>query len=180
MNKADLIIHPARLQILQALATGALNTGELAERLPGLPKSSIYRHLRVLLEGGAVEVADTRPVKGTLEKFYRLSGPFHLSQADLAGATREDHLRYFVMFLSSQLQSFAEYLEASPAFDFQADHTGYSEGSFYASPAELDQILTALGQSIRAAGSYAPQTGRRRHKIAIITHPFVDGEKTHE
>jgi len=180
LNKADLIIHPARLQILQALAARSMSTSELAENLSGLPKSSIYRHMRVLVEAGVVEVAETRPVKGTLEKFYRLSRPFHLSQADLAGFTRADHLRYFVMFLASQLQDFSDYLDTSSNFDFQSDRTGYSEAGFFASTAELDQFLTAIKQQILQVAANPSAENRHRHKIAIITHPFHPGDTPHE
>jgi DNA-binding transcriptional ArsR family regulator len=153
-----------------------MSTTELAERLPALPKSSIYRHMRALLEGGLVEVAETRPVKGTLEKFYRLSRPSHLSQEDLAGYTRDDHMRLFATFLASQLQEFADYLDSSPGFNFLADHTGFSEAGFFASPEELDRILTELRDLIVRNASLPPAEGRRRHKLAIITHPFHPGD----
>jgi DNA-binding transcriptional ArsR family regulator len=180
LNKADLIIHPARLQILQALASRPMSTAGLAELLSGLPKSSIYRHIRALLEGGMIEVAETRPVKGTLEKFYRLAQPLHLSQADLSGFTREDHLRYFAMFLASQLQAFSDYLAASPQYNFQDDRTGYSEAGFYATPQELDEVLIALNQRIMQAAANPAAETRHRHKIAIITHPFLPGDPDHE
>jgi DNA-binding transcriptional ArsR family regulator len=180
LNKADLIIHPARLQILQALAAGPKSTAGLAERLVGMPKSSIYRHMRALLEGGMVEVTETRPVKGTLEKFYRLAQPAHLSQADFSGMSREDHLRYFVMFLAAQLQGFSDYLQISVDLDLLADRSGYSEASFYASSAELDQFLSALSRSIQEAVVNPPGAGRRRHKIAFITHPFHPGDNDNE
>ncbi len=118
-----------------------MNTQELAERLEGVPKSSIYRHLRALLDGGLVEVAETRPVKGTLEKYYRLGQAPHLGQADLAGFSREDHLRYFAMFLASQLQGFSSYLEASPALDLLGDRVGYTQAIFSVNPEQLDGLL---------------------------------------
>lgn len=177
LEKADLIIHPARLQIMQLIAGGSMSTTELAERLPALPKSSIYRHLRLMLEGGLVEVAETRPVKGTLEKFYRLAQPPHLSQEDIGKFSREDHVRLFTTFLASQLQDFSDYLDADPHYNFQDDHTGFSMLTFYASPAELDHFLTELRSLITRNAVFPPEEGRKRHKIAIITHPFFSGDK---
>lgn len=177
MNKADLILHPARMQILQHLSQGPACTADLAERLVDVPKSSIYRHMRALLDGGLIEVADTRPVKGTLEKFYRLAQPFHISQADMANFTREDHLRYFGMFLATQLQDFSTYLQARPEANFLADHTGYSTAVFSASSEELDQLLTKLRDVIVASAGNPPAPGRARHKISIITHPLVSEEE---
>lgn len=179
LNKADLILHPARLQILMTLVEKPMTTQDLAARLGGIPKSSIYRHIRVLLEGGMVAVAETRPVKGTLEKFYQLAQAPFLSQADLSGFTREDHLRYFSTYLASLLQGFSNYLDTSPKLDFQADRTGYSEVSFYTSPEEIDRLLTRIQQLLAEYIPNASAEGKRRHKIAFITHPLIKGEENH-
>jgi DNA-binding transcriptional ArsR family regulator len=180
LNKADLILHPARLQILTTLAEKPMTTQELANRLVGVPKSSIYRHMHALLDGGMIEIADTRPVKGTLEKFYRLGQAPFLSQADIAGFTREDHMRYFAMYLASQLQGFANYLETSQKLDFQADRVGYSDGVVLVTEDELDRLLASLQQVL---SEYARKTlveGRHRHKITFITYPFIEGDKKNE
>lgn len=173
MNKADLILHPARMQILQALAAKPMNTQELAEVLQGVPKSSIYRHMKALLDGGLVEIAETRPVKGTLEKYYRLSQAPHLSQADLAGFSREDHMRYFAMFLASQLQGFNSYLEASPALDLQGDRVGYTQAIFSVKPGQLDDLLGSIQKLVVECAGKTPLEGSHQHKIAFITYPMT-------
>jgi AcrR family transcriptional regulator len=155
-----------------------MTTRELAERLDGVPKSSIYRHMRALLAGSLVEVAETRPVKGTLEKFYRLEEAPRLSQADLAGFSRQDHQRYFAMFLASQLQGFSSYLEARPDPDFQADRVGYSQGSIYVDLEELDRLLSGIRREISKHGLKTKSAaGRRRQMIAIITYPLKQGDE---
>ena len=179
-NKADLILHPVRLQILQALAEKPLTTQELADHLMGIPKSSIYRHMRALLDGGMVKIANTHPVKGTLEKCYRLVQAPILSQADLAGFSRADHLRYFAMYLASQLQGFSNYLEASQKPDFQADRVGYTEAGLYVTTAELDHILTGINNLLSEYVRNEPVAGSRRHKIAFITYPLIKGDKKNE
>jgi DNA-binding transcriptional ArsR family regulator len=179
-NKADLILHPARLQILQALAAKPLTTQEIAGLLIGVPKSSIYRHLRALLDGGLVEIAGTRPVKGTLEKCYRLVQEPSLDQADIAGFTRADHLRYFAMYLASQLQGFSNYLEASQKPDFQADRVGYTEAGLYVTTEELDHILAGINNVLSEHVRIEPAPDSHRHKIAFITYPLIKGDETHE
>lgn len=179
-NKADLILHPVRLQIMMALAEKALTTSEIAECLPGTPKSSIYRHMRALLEGGMVDVAEIRPVKGVVEKFFRLAQAPFLSQADLKGFTREDHLRYFAMFLANQFQGFSNYLDIHSDPDLQSDRVGYSEATFSVTPDELDRILVAIRQALEEGVSHPPGEERHRHQIAFITYPIFEGEKEHE
>jgi DNA-binding transcriptional ArsR family regulator len=180
IDKADLILHPARLQILQALALKAMNTQELADSLSGVPKSSIYRHLRALLDGGMVAIAEMRPVKGVKEKFYRLAQTPHLSQADVSNYTPEQNLRYFSMFLAEQLQGFAGYLSSHPEQDFQSDRVGYTEISFFASTAELDRLQAGLSQLLGDFAQHLPAEDRHRHKFAIITYPLPGGVKDNE
>ena len=93
--KLDLILHPQRLRIIQTLAGGALTTQEIADRLPGVPKSSIYRQLKALLDGRIVSVVETRPVKGVEERVYQLDVQTAVAPQDLADLTPDDHLRYF-------------------------------------------------------------------------------------
>ena len=111
-KKADLLIHPIRLQILQTLTNGSLTTQEISDALPSIPKSSIYRHLRLLLTGGMIKVAETRSVRGIQEKVYRLLQAPHLGPEDVAGLTREDHLGYFTTYTATLLQGFADYLDS--------------------------------------------------------------------
>ena len=175
-QKADIILHPVRLQILQTLPGAERTTQEIADSLPGIPASSIYRHLKKLLEGGLIEVAETRPVRGVQEKVYRLSQPAHLSAADMAAATKEDHLRYFTTYVASLLQAFANYLDQTGSLDLTADRTGYTEVSFYSTPSEFDQIQAGINQALLPHLQNSPTEGRVRRKLAVITHPLPDLE----
>jgi hypothetical protein len=159
---------------LQTLATDQLSTQEIAERLPDIPKSSIYRHLKVLLDGGVVQVSETRPVKGVEEKVYQLISIPDLQAEDLAAATPEDHLRYFASYVATLLHGFEAYLDQAPHPDFYADRVGYREATFYVTDAEFDQIVQALNSAIVATAHLEPGPGRRRRKFATITHPLPE------
>jgi predicted ArsR family transcriptional regulator len=175
-QKADLIIHPARLQLLAALADKPLTIQELAGMLPDVPKSSIYRHMRALIAGGFVEVHETRPVKGTLEKVFKISQAPHLTQEDFADLPVEEHMRYFILFLVSQIQEFARYLQSNPSHNFYEEGAGYSVTVMNLSPEERIQMLTELQKTLLPFAKYPPNSERSPHKLAIITHPFAQGE----
>ena len=179
-EKADLIIHPVRLRIVQVLANRRLTTQEIADALPAVPKSSIYRHMQVLLAAGMVEVAATRPVKGIQERIYQLAQSPHLSAEDIAGLTQDDHLRYFTSYIATLLQGFAEYLEGSPGLDFAADRTGYTEVTFYATNDEFDEFQKTLNQVLLSLLQNDPGDGRLRRKLATITHPLFSKGDDHE
>jgi DNA-binding transcriptional ArsR family regulator len=173
-EKADLIIHPVRLRILQVLADNHMTTSEIAHRLPDVLKSSIYRHLKKLLDGGLVAVDDVNIVKGTEEKIYHAAAPATLSADDIKHFTREDHLRYFSAYTATLIQGFKAYIESVENPDFVADRSGYSELKFYASTEELDGFLSSFQQDLLKLMNNPPQKGRRLRKLVMINHPEIE------
>lgn len=175
MERIDLILHPVRFRVLGALSGETLTTAELAERLPDVPKSSIYRHLRALLDGGLIALAGERPVRGMVEKLYRLDQPPHLNAAAVSGLTTEQHAHYFRVFAMTLIEDFAAYIRAAgdgAALDMAADRAGYTQAFVFATSEELDHFGTALNEALRPLLDNPPnQEGRRKHKLAVITHP---------
>ena len=174
LSTLDIIIHPQRLRILETLFADTLTTQEIADRLPDLPKSSIYRHLKLLLAAGVVEVVETRPVKGVEEKVYQLPRQPDLSMQDLAGLSTQDHLRYFTTYVVTLLHDFSAYLVAAPAPNFLRDLAGYREVIFYASDGEFLEALQALNRALLPLVHNGPEAGRTRRKFATVTHPMRD------
>lgn len=172
MNLADVLVHPVRMRIVQALGSEALSTQAIAERLADVPQSSLYRHLKVLLDAGFVAVAATRSVNGIEEKVYQVARSPFLSADDVAQMTADDHLNTLATFLLLVQQGFANYLaHADDRPDLLADRVGYTEVQFHASDAEFDALVAALNQALLPLLSLAPDAGRRRRKLVTITHP---------
>lgn len=178
--KVDLIMHPARFMVLQSLAGQQLTTQEISEAIPSVPKSSLYRHLKILLDGGMIEVAETRPVKGIQEKVYRLVKAPYLGPEDMSGVTKDEHIRYFVSYLATLLQGFADYLDSSERLDLLADRVGYTEAKFYTSIEEYNQFNKDLNQALMPLLKNNPGKDRHQHKIAIVTYPVSHEETTNE
>lgn len=66
-------------------------------------------------------------MRGATERVYVLAERAAiLAPADLAIATREDHLRYFTVFVAGLLTDFGRYLDANGA-DLLADGVGYRQ-----------------------------------------------------
>lgn len=174
-QRIDAIMHPARFRILQALMGESLTTQELDERLPDVPKSSIYRHLRVLLDAELIAVDGTRLVSGIQEKIYRLEQPPRLGPEDMQGLTAEAHHSYFTVYALSLMRGFEDYLdmaEAKPPIDMLADRVGYTEAAVWATAEEIDTFATALNTALLPLLNNKPGHGRHRHKIALVSHPI--------
>jgi DNA-binding transcriptional ArsR family regulator len=173
-RKIELFLHPIRLRILQTLVADTLTTQEIADRLPDVPKSSIYRHLKILLDAGLLAVADTRPVKGVEEKVYRLARMPRITNEDAARLTPDDLVRYCTTFLVAVLHGFSNYTQATPHPDMARDLAGFTETIFYATDAEFTQAIMLLQAAIVPLTTNGPGGGRRRRKLATVTHPVPD------
>lgn len=182
MKQVDLIIHPVRLRIIEVIGNEALTTQEIADYLPDVPKSSLYRHLKQLLKGGVVRVWDTRLVNGIEEKTYRLGHGARLTPDDLKGVSAAEHINYFTTFIASMLRSFGDYVNkresAGDEIDFVKDHVGYNEVTFYANHDEIMQMQALINQAVVPLLSQPEGNGRIRHKLTFVIHPILEQEAT--
>ncbi|HEX8361975.1 MAG TPA: helix-turn-helix domain-containing protein [Longimicrobium sp.] len=171
-SRAELIFHPVRMRILQALLRmGKLTPGELGKTLADVPPATLYRHLNRLAAGGIVQAVEERPVRGVVERVYAVSlAGASLGPDELAHAGREDHIRYFTVFLAGLLDDFQRYLDA-PSADFARDGAGYRQIPLYLSDEELAGFTAELNRVIQGALLNEPRPGRRRRVLTRIILP---------
>jgi DNA-binding transcriptional ArsR family regulator len=173
--RADLILHPVRMRLLAALARRELTARQLSELLPDVPQATLYHHLGMLTRAGLLRIVSQRQVRGAVEKLYAVADDnMFLSQADLANAAPEDHLRYFTIFVSALIGDFARYVQRNTPIDLFADGAGYREVPFYLSDEEFAQATAALNQALLPFLGNGPAQNRRRRLLAIITFPDAE------
>ena len=171
-TSADILLHPLRLRVVQALAGGhRLSSAELASDLGDIPPATLYRHIATLAEAGIIAVVEERPARGTPERVYALvEGAGSLSPQDLAAATREDHLRYFTMFLASLLDEFGRYLDREEV-DFVADGVGYRQVPLELTDQEFAELAGRLNAAVAPALGNPPGPGRTRRMLTTVVMP---------
>jgi DNA-binding transcriptional ArsR family regulator len=171
-SKVDLVFHPVRIRILQALIRGEeLTAGQLGERLPDVPPATLYRHLNKLTAAEMIIVVEERPVRGVVERVY--AAPIEaaaLAPEEMAEASRADHLRYFTIFLASLLGEFSRYLEREEV-DFVADGVGYRQFPLYLDDAEFEQLIGELNALLLRALEKEPRADRTRRMLTRIILP---------
>ena len=63
----EAVMNPVRLRVMQFLAShGEGTAGQLRQALGDVPPASLYRHLKVLLESGCIQVARETPARGAV------------------------------------------------------------------------------------------------------------------
>lgn len=172
MDPTELLLHPVRLRIVHALSGRQLRSAsELCDRLPGVPRTSIYRQLGLLVEGGMLEIGDERRVRGAVERFYRLrtDRPVIAPEAGKA-MTLDDHRQGFAAAIAVLVAEFNAYLDR-PGADPFADSASYRQGTVWLGPDELDAMLTSLRQIIAPLTANKPGPGRRPYLISPIMFP---------
>lgn len=172
-TKADLITHPLRARILAALMGRQLTTGQIAALLPDIPLPSLYRHLKTLLDGGAVQVVEEVRVNGALTKVYTpVSGMTRLSPQDIKDVGKAEHIQYFTTFLNTLGQTFQTALERSE----DAEHTAQISASvrpLHLAPDEVSLFKKELGDFLRSWEERSAPTKRKRFLLSMTLFPDV-------
>ncbi len=164
----DLLFHPVRLRIIQALHSSAsMTTAELHELLPDVASTTLYRQVRTLADAGILSVVGERAARGAVERSYALaSGVGAIDPAELSRMTREQHNAAFAAFLAGLLAEFERYT-ARPEFDLPRDGVGYRQIPLWLDDGELAELNTAITELVLARTAHEAD-GRRRRLLTMI------------
>ena len=178
-TRADLILHPVRVQIVAALSLRDATPKQLAERLGDVAVSSLYRHLNLLLEGGVVEVVRREQVGSVEEKTYRLVISDDFTAEDIEMWTPEEYERYFTAAVLSITTSMKRYVSLEPDFDevkrrsvWQTVTLNASEAAWQEALKEIHEILGKLESSNRS--------DTQKRQLYLISHPLIENEPVEE
>lgn len=171
VTPAEVLLHPVRMRIVRALlGDRALTTGQLGEHLPDVPTATLYRQVAALAAAGVLEVSGERPVRGAVERSYRLrteaasAGP-----EDAATWTVEQHRAAFTAFVTGLLADFDRYLDRGDV-DLSRDVVGYRSVGLFLTDEEALDLVAELGE-VLARREGLPPEGRRRRLISRIILP---------
>jgi DNA-binding transcriptional ArsR family regulator len=170
----ELLGHPVRLRIVHAMRGRTLTTAQLHERLPDVSKAMLYRHVDLLTEGGILEVAEERRVRGAVERHYRLNYERASIDAETAATlTPDDHRRGFGIAMAALLAEFNAYLDQDEA-DPATDPVGYRQHAIWLSRTELTDLLVELRAAILPRLTNQPAPDRTRYLLSPILFPSAE------
>lgn len=175
VNTLDLLLHPVRLRITWCFAGGQTRTTyDLCAQLPDVPKTTVYRHVGLLTEGGLLEVAEERRVHGAVERLYRLRQDRTVVDPETAEAmSLEDHRRGFTAAIGALLAEFGAYLDRDGA-DPASDGVGYKQGTLWLTPAEVGELAQEVIAALRARAANGPGEGRRPYLVSPVFFPIAE------
>lgn len=170
LSKAELVNHPVRLRILEHMAGRNMTSLQIAEGLKDVPQATLYRQIKLLHEGGILDVVDQRQAHGVIELTYaQRKGSTHLSREEFASMSPEDHLGLFAMMNGTASTSMARYFNQDP-YDTTQDGMTYFAAGLDLSEADARKFRSDLLDFIR---NYPrdPEAPRRLRRITVSIIP---------
>ena len=172
MATAELLLHPVRLRIIQALlGDRAMTTTELRAELPDVPAASLYRQVARLAAHGVLQVVAERRVRGAVERTYVLrSSAAAIGVDELAAMSRDEHRQAFIAFVAGLIGDFDRYL-ARETIDPLADGASYRLAALWLTDREANEFVVDLLRVIQPRLANPPGRGRRRRILGTVTLP---------
>lgn len=117
-NKAEVLMHPVRMKIIQALMLNkedGLSTLEMNSIIKDVPQATLYRHIQILTDESIIKIVKERKVRSVTEKFYAVNGDAaRLKQEDWQRLSKEQKLNfisYYQLVFFSQYKNYLTSLE---------------------------------------------------------------------
>ncbi|OLT24722.1 ArsR family transcriptional regulator [Actinomadura sp. CNU-125] len=172
MANANLLLHPVRLRILQTLVgVDEMTTAQLRERLPDVSPATMYRHVATLTKAGILEVVRERPVRGTIERSYRVRQDEALVDEDARAAmTKDDHRQAFAVFSGAMMADFDRYISRDDA-DPPRENVVYRQGAVWVTDDEFTALVEEIEAAVARRTHRTPDDGRTRHLLSLVLLP---------
>ena len=168
----ELVMNPVRQRIIQCVVQrGTATTAQMLEDLTDVPKASLYRQVKLLHEGGLLEVAEETKVRGTTLRAYRLpQKPVDRDSSDQTSAA-------IYNALMTLMSSFRTYFSKGNC-DLAADRLFLNTSTLMMTDEEFRKFSGDLNGLVLAAQANEPAEGRRPRRITIISSPCEEQHKT--
>lgn len=169
----DILLHPIRMRIFAEVTGGNATAKMIGAALPDIPQATLYRHIGKLLEAGFLEVVDEIPVRGTVERVYKI-GRSGLSSDELTDMNVNELRAALNTILGGFLSDFDRYLRSKSggSIDPLVEGFEFSKAQVHLTDEEFLQVRAELQEILEPLMNYKPSKGRRRRSFAYLFIPL--------
>ena len=173
----DVLLNPIRMRILQLFAATEEDVGkqmtanEICDLLRDIPRTTLYRHINVLIEANVLDVVSERKVRGSVERTLAVN----VSELEkLKGNNVKDAPQLVFRCLMTIYAKFEKYFRAHERIE-DGDSMFFISNVLMLNDQELKDYLTELGE-VDAKYSKNKNTaqGRRPRDFTLILAPPDD------
>lgn len=160
-----LLLNPVRMRIIQELSLRpSITAAELCEKISDVPRTTIYRHIRILIENELLTVISEKKIRGSLERTIALNTSKIAEQNTLENASQNAF-----GFLMRSYAKFHEYFRRESP-DPEGDRIFLTNSVLMMSDEEYDRFLSELGQ-LFSKYHFESDSERKARDISIISSP---------
>ncbi|MGN1165903.1 MAG: helix-turn-helix domain-containing protein [Lachnospiraceae bacterium] len=158
-------MNPTRQRIIQVIMIKKEATSaEIGEELPDIPRASLYRHIKVLLDAAIITVVKEEFKRGSMEKTYAIATQLPYDD------TNEEYNSLIQSALMGLQGEFYRYFNGENP-DPQRDLLTVGSASLMMSDEEMMEFIKAYGDLIQRYMPNKPVEGRKVRKVTIVISP---------
>ncbi|MEG0418776.1 helix-turn-helix domain-containing protein [Gordonibacter sp.] len=164
MDSAKLLLHPTRLRVLQYLRLhDRAATSAIVAYLQDVPRATAYHHVKLLEEGGVIEMVEENQVRGVYEKVYA----FKNSAIPTSGEASEALSSAYFLELMQEMNAYL----GDEGCDCAQDRVFFQTALLCVSDAEYDQLLKGIADLLKPYVDREMGAGRRMRKLSLVSSP---------
>lgn len=167
-NINEIILNPVRMRIIQELSTRESATAnELCEKISDVPRTTMYRHIKILIDNKILSVISEEKVRGSLERTIALN-----IQEITKHNTAENAAENALGFLLNNYSKFHSYfIRENP--DPGKDMIFLNNTVLMMNDPEFEEFLNELRQLLLKY-SFDVGEDRKARDLSIISAPVED------
>lgn len=172
-NINEIMLNSVRMRIVQALATKvSMTSNEICEKISNVPRTTLYRHINILLDANVLTVIDEKKIRGSYERTLALN----MDEITRHNSSENIPQQAFG-FLMNTYTKFEKYFNRESRIPGN-NKIFLNNTVMMMDDQEFDQFLSEL-QTLLIKYHYDMADGRKPRDISIISSP-VENENENE
>jgi len=167
----NFLSHPVRLRILGLIGRHVTTASRVAERMTDVPRPTVFRHVKQLIDAGVVRVVRENAVRGATEGGVELAED--LKDVAPSELTQEESERLVSRAVGGMLASYrhtlAHYKDATPPPHLATERLHLTQS-------ELQEIQRQFTAYMSKWLDRNPSPGSHPYAIALTLLPEVEGD----
>ncbi len=165
------MLNPVRMRIIQELSTRrSITATELCEIISDVPRTTMYRHINILLDNNILSVVSEKKIRGSLERTLALNIG-EISKHNTLGNASQNALG----FLMNRYARFHYYFSGENP-DPAKDKIFLNNSVLMMDDNEFDQFLSEL-RGLLIKYNFEVANGRKARDISVISAPTENDEQ---
>ncbi|MCL2856671.1 MAG: helix-turn-helix domain-containing protein [Oscillospiraceae bacterium] len=176
----EVLLNPVRMRVLQLFrpgesgAGGQMTANEICEQLSDIPRTTLYRHIGVLIDADVLDIVSERKVRGSVERTLALN----MSEFEkLRGNNVENVPQLALRYLMVIYAKFEKYFRTHERIA-EKDTMFFTSAILMLNDQEFEGFLTEITAVFDKYSSKGASEGCKSRDISIICAPPEEMRKT--